>query len=195
MSEKLENGNVQMNHVNVYRELMKKIGVNLPETDSVDLIHPRYQLNEKCVWETAVGQLLISPFPHDFFPEILGFNLHFEGLTMDTMKASIKLEEGLNPYYFVFHVLIVNADSGHTAIAMQAVIKYIDQVREVQGSSAANQAWIRVQAGFIPSKRLSQAPQCPSRRNLAIDSFPRNRREAEAIRVFKAEAPVAYRIH
>lgn len=196
MSEELGDGDPQKNHVNVYRELMKDIESGLPDADSIDFIHPRHQLNEKCVWEAAVAQLLISLFPHDFLPEILGFNLHFEGLTLETMKAATELEElGLNPYYFILHISIDNADSGHTAIAMQAVVKYIEHVRQAQGNSLAQQAWKRVQAGFILSKGLSVAPQCPSRRTPAVDSFPRNTREAEMVRILKAKVPVAHKIH
>lgn len=196
MSEELGDGDPQKNHVNVYRELMKDIESGLPDADSIDFIHPRHQLNEKCVWEAAVAQLLISLFPHDFLPEILGFNLHFEGLTLETMKAATELEElGLNPYYFILHISIDNADSGHTAIAMQAVVKYIEHVRQTQGNSLAQQAWKRVQAGFILSKGLSVAPQCPSRRTPAVDSFPRNTREAEMVRILKAKVPVAHKIH
>lgn len=196
MSEELGDGDPQKNHVNVYRELMKDIESGLPDADDVDFIHPRHQLNEKCVWEAAVAQLLISLFPHDFLPEILGFNLHFEGLTLETMKAATELEEiGLNPYYFILHISIDNADSGHTAIAMQAVVKFIEHVRQAQGNSSAQQAWKRVQAGFILSKGLSIAPQCPSRRTPAVDSFPRNTREAQMVRILKAKVPVAHKIH
>ena len=196
MSEELGDGDLHKNHVYVYRELMKDIGSGLPEADTVDFIHPKHQLNEKCVWKAAVAQLLISLFPHEFLPEILGFNLHFEGLTMETMKAAKELEElGLDPYYFVLHISIDNADSGHTAIAMQTVVKYIEQMRQAHGGSSAQQAWRRVQAGFILSKGLSAGPQCPSRRSLAAISFPRNIHEAEVTRIFKAKAPVAHKIH
>ena len=196
MSEELGDGDLHKNHVHVYRELMKDIGFGIPEADTIDFIHPQHQLNETCVWKAAVAQLLISLFPHEFLPEILGFNLHFEGLTLETMKAAKELEElGINPYYFVLHISIDNADSGHTAIAMQAVVKYIEHVRQAHGRSFVQQAWKRVQAGFILSKGLSAGPQCQSRRILSVNSFPHNTHEAEVIRIFNAKAPVAHKIH
>lgn len=196
MSEELGDGNPHMNHVYVYRELMKATGAGLPEGDTADFIHPRHQLDEECVWKAALSQLLISLFPHEFLPEILGFNLHFEGLTMETMKAAKELEElRLNSYYFVLHISIDNADSGHTAIAMQAVIKYLRQVLQADGEEGVQGAWRRIQTGFILSNGLSAAPQCPSRRTPAVRAFPRNSREAEVVRIFHAKAPVAYKIH
>ena len=196
MSEELGDGDPLKNHVYVYRELMRDIGSGLPEADNVKFIHAQHQLNEKCVWKAAVAQLLISLFPHEFLPEILGFNMHFEGLTMETMKAAKEVDEvGLNPYYFILHISIDNADSGHTAIAMQAVVKYIEHVQQTQGSTSAQQAWRRVQAGFILSHGLSTALESPSKRTTTVNSFPRNTREAEVIRIFQAKAPVAHKIH
>ena len=196
MSEELGDGSPYMNHVYVYRELMKDIGAGLPEADTVDFIHPRHELNEECVWKAAVSQLLISLFPHEFLPEILGFNLHFEGLTMETMKAAKELGElRLNPYYFVLHISIDNADSGHTAIAMQAVIKYLRYILQTDGADGVQVAWRRIQTGFILSSGVSTGPKCHSRRTPAVQGFPRNSHEAEVVRIFHAKAPVAYNIH
>ena len=196
MSEELGDGNPHMNHVYVYRELMKEIGAGLPEADTADFIHPRHGLDEECVWKAAVSQLLISLFPHEFLPEILGFNLHFEGLTMETMKAAKELEElKLNSYYFVLHISIDNADSGHTAIAMQAVIKYLRYILQTHGEDGVQVAWRRIQTGFILSSGVSAGPKCYSRRTPAVHNFPRNSHEAEVVRIFLAKAPVAYNIH
>ena len=196
MAEELGNGDMQKNHVQVYQELMKDINSGLPEANSADFVHPRQQLTEECVWEAAVAQLLISLFPQEFLPEILGFNLHFEALTLETMKATKEVEEfGFNPYYFLLHVSIDNADSGHTAVALEAVIKYLEMLKQAQGLDAADQAWRRVQAGYVLSKQLSAGPKCPSQRRESVEHFPRNAQEAEVIRIFKAKAPVAHRIH
>lgn len=196
MSEELGDGQPVMNHVYVYRELMAEIGAGLPDGDQLDFIDPRHRLDEEIPWKAAVAQLLISLFPHEFLPEILGFNMHFEGLTMETMQAAKEVEElGLNAYYFILHISIDNADSGHTAIAMQAVVKYLDTVRQAEGEAAVQRAWKRVQAGFILSKHLAIGPVCPSKRPSAAEEFPRNIREAEVMDIFKAKAPVAHKIH
>ena len=196
MSEELGDGELRMNHVYVYRELMREIGAGLPDAYTADFVHSRHQLDEECVWKAAVSQLLISLFPHEFLPEILGFNLQFEGLTMETMTAAKEVEEvGLNPYYFVLHIAIDNADSGHTAIAMHAVMKYLAQIRQTDGEEGVQAAWKRIQTGFILSHGVSFAPQSPSRRIPKTRKFPRNSGEAEVLRIFQAKAPVAYKIH
>lgn len=196
LSEELGDGDVRKNHVYVYEQLMKEIGSGLPNGDTADFIHPRHNLNEAAVWKAAVAQLLISLFPHEFLPEILGFNLHFEGLTMETLKAAKEVEElKFNAYYFFLHVTIDNADSGHTMMAMQAVIEYFEQLQSTQGSEAVKHAWRRFQIGFILSDGLPTTPQSPSMRTPAVDSFPRTEHEAQVIKIIQAKAAVSHKIH
>jgi hypothetical protein len=107
------------------------------------------------IWEAAVGQLLISLFPNEFLPEILGFNMHYELITMDTMRAAHELKSlGLDSYYFLIHIVIDNADSGHTAMATHTVTRYLDMIRENEGEKAVEQAWKRVQVGYALSQTL-----------------------------------------
>ena len=196
MAEELGNGDVQKNHVHVYRELMREIDVGLPDADSIDFVHPRHGLDESCVWEAAIAQLLISLFPQEFLPEILGFNLQFEALTLETMIATKEIEEfGFNPYYFLLHVSIDNADSGHTAIALEAVMKYLDLEERSQGTSMMNDAWRRVQAGYILSKQLSAGPGRYSVHKERANCFSRTLQEEEVAKIFKAKASVAHKIH
>ncbi|SLM35864.1 PqqC-like protein [Lasallia pustulata] len=196
LSEELGDGDLAKNHVHIYHELMEEVEPGLPEGDSADFIHPRHQINKPSVWKAAIAQLLISLFPHDFLPEILGFNLHYELITLDTLKAAKELKElKLNAYYFILHISIDNADSGHTAIAMHTVMAYMEQIRSNHGDRAAQKVWKRIQAGYILSEGLPTAPGCPSLKTPAADLFPRNEHEKQVINIFKAKAPVAHKIH
>ncbi|KAF7854666.1 hypothetical protein EAF04_010235 [Stromatinia cepivora] len=199
LSEELGDGELDKNHVYIYRELMREIDPSLPDGDNPDFIHSRHQLNNPNVWKAAISQLLISLFPHEFLPEILGFNMHYELLTMGTMKAAKELEElKLNSYYFYLHISIDNADSGHTAMALQSVLRYVDDVRESEGEAAAQQIWKRIQAGYILSESVLNAAESHShaRPVSGVDvMFPSNKREKEVIDIFKAKASVAHKIH
>jgi hypothetical protein len=196
LSEELGDGDLDKNHVYIYRELMREIDSGLPDGDSADFIHPRHQLNEPHIWKAAIGQLLISLFPHEFLPEILGFNMHYELLTVGTMKAAKELQElKLNSYYFLLHISIDNADSGHTAMALQAALRYVEDIRESRGDPAAQHIWKRIQAGFILSERLLTPIDSHSPARPAVAMFPCNKREAEVIDIFRAKAAVAHKIH
>ena len=191
LSEELGDGDLDKNHAQVYKELMKSVTLDLPAADTAEFVHSRQGMNQPTVWKSALAQLLISLIPHEFLPEILGFNMHFEALTLETLKASRELKEvGLDPYYFMLHVSIDNADSGHTAIAQQAVCSYIEHINRAEGATAAQQAWRRVQVGYNLSDCLPSSMKKP-----AAYGFPRNELEAEVIRIFRAKALVGHKIH
>ena len=196
LSEELGDGDLDKNHTYVYRRLTDGVGLDLPPGDSKDFIHSRHGLDEPNVWKAALAQLLISLIPHEFFPEILGFNMHFEALTLETLQASREVKElGLDSYYFMLHVSIDNADSGHTAIAQQAVCDYVEQVNQTEGEAAARQAWRRVQVGYLLSAGIPSRATCPSMRRPAVDSFPQTELEGEIVKIFQAKALVGHKIH
>jgi len=194
MSEELGDGDFTKNHVYLWRELMEDIGANLSAPDTEDFIHPRHGLDKVNVWKAGVAQLLISIFPHEFLPEILGFNMHFEMLTWDTMRAIKELKElKLNDYYFLLHISIDNADSGHTAMAMQAVIDYMVHVPNTDGGAAAQEAWKRVQTGFVLSEQLVTSPD--AQKSSYSGYTARSAFEAKVLKIFKAKALVSHKLH
>ena len=195
LSEELGDGDLVKNHVYIYSELMAEIGHPLPTADSREFIDD-VGLDTPQVWKAAVAQLLISLFPHEFLPEILGFNMHFEMLTWDTMRAIRELKElALNDYYFLLHVSIDNADSGHTAMAMQSVMEYLKHIQETGGASAVEQCWKRIQIGYLLSESLSSSPGSVASGTDYADGIGFNKYEAAIARVFKAKALVAHRLH
>ncbi|KAF3141703.1 hypothetical protein TWF703_001725 [Orbilia oligospora] len=202
LSEELGDGDLEKNHVYLYRQLMEAVEPGFPAGDDVDFIDPRHGLNEYGVWKAAIAQLLISLFPHQFLPEIIGFNMHYEAMALETLKVSKELKElGYDPYYFVLHISIDNADSGHTAIALETAMGYLELIQKRDGDAAAKHTWKRIQAGYILSKGLPTAPICPKFKtpNTVLpterERFPRNSLEAEVIRIFKAKALVSQKIH
>lgn len=198
LSEELGDGDLEKNHVYIYRQLMKVAEPGLPPGDATDFIHPRHQLNEPGIWKAAVAQLLISVFPHQFLPEILGFNMHFEAIALETLIVSRELKElEFDPYYFILHISIDNAHSGHTAMAVEAVAGYIELIRRTEGDAAAQQAWVRVQAGYVLSKGLPTAPVCASLKTATVPRAlsPLSAIEGEVVKIFQAKAEVAHKIH
>ncbi|KIY01400.1 uncharacterized protein Z520_02952 [Fonsecaea multimorphosa CBS 102226] len=192
LSEELGDGDLAKNHVYLYQEVLRRTGITLPAGDSPDFIQKGLGMDDTRVWKAAVGQLLISLFPHDFLPEILGFNLHFEALTLDTLKAAKELPSfGISAQYFLIHISVDNADSGHTAMALHAVQKYLDVVEEVEGPQAVQAVWKRVQAGYLLSKRLGERDDLV---NSDGDS-PLTQEEATIIQILRDKAAVSHRLH
>ncbi|KAK6081430.1 hypothetical protein SCUP234_04635 [Seiridium cupressi] len=206
-SEELGDGDLSKHHVYLYQKLLENIGCTLPEGHSADFIDARHWdgVDNHDAWEAAVGQLLISLFPHEFLPEILGFNMHYELVTLDTMRAAHELRTlGINPYYFLIHIAIDNADSGHTAMATHTVTRYLDMVRETEGETALEQAWKRVQVGYMLSQTLghtlSRDKEEPSASAIKNPGFtnpniPLDPLSARVIDIFRAKASTSQRFH
>ncbi|KAK4219482.1 hypothetical protein QBC37DRAFT_272989 [Rhypophila decipiens] len=159
LSEEYGDGDLKKHHVHVYRQLLQTHAVpELPRADSPDFIDQSGGLDTTLpVWRAAVGQLLISLFAHHFLPEVVGFNLHFEGITLQTLIAAKELGElDMDPAYFHLHVSIDNADSGHSAMAVQAVERYLAEVESKYGAAAMQRDWRRIQIGFSLSQYLCE---------------------------------------
>ena len=195
LSEELGDGDLIKNHVQIYKELMADIDHDLADADGHNFIEDN-GLDAPEVWKAAVAQLLISLFPHEFLPEILGFNMHFEMLTWDTMRAIKELKElGFSNYYFLLHVSIDNADSGHTAMAMHTVVEYLRNIQETEGGWKTQQEWRRIQIGFLLSESLTCSPGCVSSGAEFSDGIHFNQYEVDIAQIFKAKALVAHRLH
>lgn len=186
LSEELGDGDQTRNHVYVYWKLLEKVGADIPAPESSEFIRHRAMYDCQ-VWKAAVSQLLISLFPDEFFPEILGFNLHFEMLSLETLMAAKELREvGLDPYYFNLHITIDNADSGHSAMASHITKAYIGLCRDHHGESAAQEVWRRIQAGYCLSKHM-----LPHDTAAAVARSP----EKDIIQLFGAKSLASHGIH
>ncbi|GIK05078.1 hypothetical protein Aspvir_009177 [Aspergillus viridinutans] len=195
-TEELGNGNRDQHHVKIFEELLGVFEPNLPSPTTKAILHPRYRLGSLKYWRAAVAQLLVSLFPHEFLPEILGFNMHFESLQLDTLQAAKELPEvGLNASYFLLHVSIDNSHSGHAAMAMESAADYIRHVAETEDEMAAAVAWKRIQAGYIFSEwqfqKGNQATNILARLN--DDSY--DRLESRVVEIFGSKIQAAHRLH
>lgn len=199
LSEELGDGNLDLNHVYIYNKLLSQVGVHLPAPYERDFINRSHGMDDKSVWRAAVIQLLISLFPQEFLPEILGYSLHFEGLNMETMVLSQELQElKLDAQYFLLHVSIDNAHSGHAMMAAHTVAEYMSHVTQRETPAMVTTTWRRIQAGYALSAHQSNGVK----RELRVTSTPTSIRpppsglyDAEIVRILVAKAAVAHKIH
>lgn len=195
-TEELGDGNINQHHVYIFEELLKQFEPMLPSPMEKEILHPRYKFDSLKYWRMGAAQLMISLFPNEFLPEILGFNMHFEMLQLDTMQAAKELPEvGLDPYYFLLHVSIDNCHSGHAAMSMNAPVNYIQHILETEGEEAAQIVWRRVQTGYIFSEWLGQKDEKATDIPLEYDNIPCDKLEAQVLKIFSAKAHAAHGLH
>lgn len=202
LSEELGDGDQRKHHVYIYKQLMEIFKPRLPPPQTRNFLH-RYGSSEPGVWRSAVAQLVVSLFSHHFFPEILGFNMHFEALQLDTLKASKELPElGLPADYFLLHISIDNGHSGHAAMSMHSVVRYIQHILETQGETAAQMAWKRVQVGYILSEKVGVVgaetgkgqPECSRDIATTVCCNP-DYHVSQVEAIFHAKVRAAHRLH
>ncbi|KAM3543840.1 hypothetical protein ARSEF1564_003285 [Beauveria bassiana] len=201
LSEELGDGDPDKHHVTLYRKLLESIRRPLPSGHSAEFIQAS-EWKRACenhgIWESAVAQLAISLFPNEFLPEILGFNMHYEQVRLDTMQVAHELTHyGIDPYYFLIHISIDNADSGHTAMASHAVAQYLDILRAIEGEAAVRQAWKRIQVGHVLSQTLGCYSCSSTARRLGPESLQvlPSALGTQVLGIFKTKASVSRGIH
>lgn len=195
-TEELGDGNVHQHHVHIYEGLLRTFEPELASPTTKEILHPRWNFSSIKYWRAAAAQLMIARFSEDFFPEILGFTMHFEMLQLDTMQATKELSEvGLDPYYFILHVSIDNSHSGHAAMSLECVVDYIRKISEMEGKEAAHTAWRRIQAGYVLSEWLGSEEIQTTDIPLKLDSMPCGQLELRVGKIFCAKAQAAQGIH
>lgn len=196
LSEELGDGDLELNHVYLFNKLLHEVGVRLPAPHDPSFTDLRHGMDNELVWRAAVTQLLISLFPQDFLPEILGYSLHFEGLSMETMVLSRELQElKLDARYFLLHVSIDNAHSGHAMMTAHTVAAYMTHIIETETDAVATTTWRRIQAGYALSAYQGRSIE----ENLLTTANPPSslpgRYDAEIVRMLVAKAAVAQKTH
>ncbi|KAK6357539.1 hypothetical protein TWF718_001848 [Orbilia javanica] len=162
LSEELGDGDLARNHVHIYSELLKSLN-----SETISHLGPGYSSSfidesqnpgrDINSWVAAIAQLSLGSFPQELLPEILGFNLAYEAVTLETLICAHELRElKLDPAYFNLHITIDNADSGHTAMALHAVVELMKTCKSIDEE---DKMWRRIQVGYSLSQGLSVNPR------------------------------------
>jgi Iron-containing redox enzyme len=147
-SEELGVGDPERNHANMYTELLRSVDIDLPDIRSRDYAqHPEIV---DAAYTLPLFQLVVSQFPQDYFPELLGMTQYLEWSSVE-LRSQVLLNRhfGLDARFYEVHVAIDNATAGHGAMAKRAVQRYLEQVRVDMGEEAMQAQWARVWAGYV----------------------------------------------
>ena len=146
--DEMGDGNEEQQHANVYTDLLKSLNIYLPDiTTRAYADDPRF---DDSAFPLPVFLLAMSQFAQAYLPEILGMTLQLEWEApslvpiVDTLRGF-----GIDPIYYVLHIGIDNAASGHGALAKQAVEIFLDDVRSSLGEEAMQEAWMRIWTGYV----------------------------------------------
>jgi hypothetical protein len=146
--DELGGSNPALNHANLYTKLLSSVGFELPN------IRSRTYVDNPAIIDAAftlpLFQLVISQFPQDFLPELLGMTLYLEWGSVELKNmALLNRHFGLDAQFYDMHVAIDNASTGHGAMALRAVNLYLEQVRIASGDDAVQEQWRRIWDGYV----------------------------------------------
>ncbi|MGR9107263.1 MAG: iron-containing redox enzyme family protein [Gammaproteobacteria bacterium] len=147
--DEVGNGETRFNHPLIYRRLLESLDINLqPIADRRFAYHADFLAG---AFDIPVYLLAISRFPCSFLPELLGLNLAIElsGLGGGYLRLAESMEYwGIDSSIVRVHQAADNMAAGHSAIAMAAVGRYLDQIRFLSGEREMQDHWQRIWRGF-----------------------------------------------
>ncbi|HEX3784793.1 MAG TPA: iron-containing redox enzyme family protein [Pseudonocardiaceae bacterium] len=147
--DELGNGDCELNHPRIYRNLLRQMGHELPPIESREFAAWSGFLDRS--FALPVYWLSISRFPQTFQPEILGLNLAMElsGVGGSYRTARIALRKYKFSTQFVdLHNTIDNVATGHSAWAADAIDNYMAEIPSILGQGQENQTWDRIRVGY-----------------------------------------------
>jgi hypothetical protein len=147
--DELGHGREDWNHPNVYRRLLESQGLSLPNFTTEAFAHHPALLG--AAFELPVYLLTMGLLIDRYLPELLGLNLAIElsGLGASYMRAiDILRHHGMDPTIVELHLSIDNLATGHAARARDAIVLYLEEVRQRQGAPAVDRVWKRIWLGY-----------------------------------------------
>lgn len=147
-ADEIGNGTTALNHCNLYTDLLRTVGIELPDVKSREYADDPRFFNS--AFETPVFQLAISQFPIDYFPELLGMTLNLEWEVLSLRKTIKRLEKlEIDAQFYIMHVGIDNASEGHGAKAKRAIQLYLDHIYREGGDDLVQAMWKRIWKGYV----------------------------------------------
>ncbi|MGR9272889.1 LodA/GoxA family CTQ-dependent oxidase (plasmid) [Rhizobium leguminosarum] len=142
------NGRPDQNHCNVYDTLLRSLNIYMPPIASEKFV-------EQDLLESAfiqpVFQMVVSLFPEEFFPELLGMTLYLEWEASPTLTPAVRMlrNRGIDPHFYSLHVAIDNITAGHGFLAKEAIKLYLQKMEDEGGEETVQLAWQRIWRGYV----------------------------------------------
>jgi hypothetical protein len=159
--DELGNGQIDLNHPKIYRDLLNSMGINLAPTGSWDFANDIRIENDS--FRLPVYWLCLGKLPLTFTPEILGMNLAMElsGVGDGYRLARRFLKEyGFSTQFVDLHNAIDNVATGHSGWASDAIDTYMTKITESANEKQVFVEWERIKTGYKSLSSIPSRTQC-----------------------------------
>jgi len=146
--DEMGNGEVHMNHPNVYNDVLRSLGIYMPPVTSRAFIEQESIVDG--AFTNPMFPLAVSLLPRTYAAEILGMTLWLElsSASLHAPQAKVLEQHGLSPLFSRLHMAIDNPTAGHSFLAKEAVRRYLDDLRAREGEKVMRAHWRRIWDGF-----------------------------------------------
>jgi hypothetical protein len=166
-SDEIGNGRSDLNHPNIYRALMRQMGVVVPDVCTREFAY--WEVLKDSAFDVPTFWLSLAQSPRSFLPETLGLNLSMElsgvGGAYRTARDELR-HYGFSSHFVDLHNTIDNVSTGHSAMALDAIAIYMDEISAHANSVDIDKHWKRIWTGYIalsPQRRYGLFKQSISR--------------------------------
>lgn len=159
--DELGNGDIELNHPKIYRDVLREMGIDLAPTGSREFAYDTRFREESL--ERPVYWLCLGKLPHTFMSEILGMNLAMElsgvGGSYRTARRFLK-HYGFSTHFVDLHNTIDNVSTGHSAWAADAIDTHMRTVSKLSTPAESAAEWERIRIGYeslapLPSSTIA----------------------------------------
>ncbi|MFG3048628.1 iron-containing redox enzyme family protein [Streptomyces sp. NPDC048241] len=159
--DELGNGEIELNHPRIYRDVLREMGIELAPTGSREFAYDTRFREESLA--RPVYWLCLGKLPHTFMPEILGMNLAMElsgvGGSYRTARRFLK-HYGFSTHFVDLHNTIDNVSTGHSAWAADAIDTHMRTMSKLSTPAECAAEWERVRIGYeslapLPSSTIA----------------------------------------
>ena len=147
--DELGNGDIEINHPKIYRDVLREMGIDLAPTGSREFAYDSRFREESL--KRPVYWLCLGKLPQTFLPEILGMNLAMElsGVGGSYRTARMFLEHhGFSTHFVDLHNTIDNVSTGHSAWAADAIDTHMRTAVKLSNPAEFAAEWQRVRVGY-----------------------------------------------
>ena len=149
-ADEIGDGRHEWNHANVYRKLLNSTNIELPEFTSKAFSQHTGFIDS--AFDLPVFFLALSQFPSSFEAETIGLNLAIELSGLGSTYSHLVKELdywNIDSTIVSLHLSIDNLETGHAALAQDAVTVYLDQILNSCGYLEMQHHWQRIWSGYL----------------------------------------------
>jgi len=144
----------ERDHIVVYRRLLKNVLRDACFEHVKCWTQHFLLMDDDALFLNGSVQMALGACTSDFLPEVVGYTLAYEGISLSLLIASYELKElGIDSSYFDIHITVDNIDCGHAAHSIEAARCMLEDASTTPAEK--NESMERLLRGYVLCEHTS----------------------------------------